>query len=106
MEVLHRKVWRWNIACMAISLSFASSLATAVGNQDLLELESSFVGDREQPNVSYSLPWKGPEGPDELYRDIDSFNENLLEPVDRDLLLRSIRFYDELDLESQTFPDG
>lgn len=72
--------------------------------QQLLELESNFIGDKEQPNTSYSMPWKAPEGPEKLYRDIDSFNDFLLEPVDRDLLLRSIRFYDELNLENH--PEG
>ena len=63
-----------------------------------IDLESTFVGDREQPSVSYITPWKPPEGP-KLYRPIQSISGNVLAPVDRDVLARSIQYYDELSLE-------
>jgi hypothetical protein len=68
---------------------------SAVGR---IDLESTFVGDREQPSVSYITPWKPPEGP-KLYRPIQSISGNVLAPVDRDVLARSIQYYDELSLE-------
>ena len=67
--------------------------------QERIDLESTFVGDREQPSVSYFIPWKPPEGPDKLYRPIKSISGNALDPVDRDVLARNIQFYDELALE-------
>jgi hypothetical protein len=66
--------------------------------QERIDLESTFVGDKEQPSVSYITPWKPPEGPSELYRPIQSLS-NALDPVDRDVLARSIQYYDELSLE-------
>lgn len=71
----------------------------AAGAQERIDLESTFIGDREQPSVSYFIPWKPPEGPDKLYRPIKSISGNILDPVDRDVLSRSISFYDELELE-------
>jgi hypothetical protein len=65
---------------------------------DRIDLESTFVGDKEQPSVSYITPWKPPEGPT-LYRPIQSISGNVLAPVDRDVLARSIQYYDELSLE-------
>jgi len=67
--------------------------------QERIDLESTFVGDKEQPSVSYFIPWKPPEGPDKLYRPIKSISGNALDPVDRDVLARNIQFYDELALE-------
>lgn len=70
-----------------------------VGAEESIDLESTFVGDKEQPSVTYFIPWKPPEGPDKLYRPIKSISGNVLDPVDRDVLFRNIRFYDELSLE-------
>jgi hypothetical protein len=70
--------------------------------QERIDLESTFVGDREQPSVSYITPWKPPEGPDKLYRPIRSLSGNALDPIDRDVLARSVQFYDELSLEGST----
>ncbi len=70
--------------------------------QEQIDLESTFVGDREQPSVSYITPWKPPEGPDKLYRPIKSISGNALDPIDREVLARSIQFYNELSLEGST----
>jgi hypothetical protein len=64
-----------------------------------IDLESTFVGDKEQPSVSYFIPWKPPEGPSKLYRPIKSIAGNALDPIDRDVLARNIQFYNELSLE-------
>ena len=69
------------------------------GSQEQIDLESTFVGDKEQPSVSYITPWEPPEGPSKLYRPIKSISGNVLDPIDRDVLARSIQFYDELSLE-------
>jgi hypothetical protein len=68
-------------------------------SQEKIDLESTFVGDREQPSVSYFIPWKSPEGPSKLYRPIKSISSNVLDPIDRDVLARNIKFYNELSLE-------
>jgi hypothetical protein len=84
-----------------VSIAVVCSLLMpiAVAAQEKIDLESTFVGDREQPSVSYITPWKPPEGPDKLYRPIRSIAVNVLDPVDRDVLARNIRYYSELSLE-------
>jgi hypothetical protein len=74
-------------------------LATNVTAQERIDLESTFIGDKEQPSVSYFIPWKAPEGPSKLYRPIKSISGNVLDPVDRDVLARNVQFYNELSLE-------
>lgn len=79
------------------------SLACAVTTaQERIDLESTFVGDKEQPSVSYITPWQPPEGPSKLYRPIRSISGNALDPVDREVLARSVQFYNELSLERTT----
>ena len=80
----------------AACLLLVQGLAVA---QDRIDLESTFIGDREQPAVSYITPWKPPEGPEKLYRPIRSIAVNVLDPVDRDVLGRHIQYYGELSLE-------
>lgn len=75
-----------------------------VSAQERIDLESTFIGDREQPSVSYITPWKPPEGPEKLYRPIRSISGNALDPVDREVLARSVRYYDELSLERSDPP--
>ena len=82
-----------------IGMLAGALLALEAGAQERIDLESTFIGDREQPSVSYFIPWKPPEGPDKLYRPIKSISGNILDPVDREVLARSIWFYDELSLE-------
>ena len=72
--------------------------------QDKIDLESTFVGDKEQPSVSYFIPWKPPEGPEKLYRSITSVSGKVFEVVDRDVHSRTMQFYDELSLEQPTGP--
>jgi hypothetical protein len=88
----------------AIGLLFAAAwmglgAASAVRAEADIDLESTFIGDREQPSVSYVIPWKAPEGPSKLYRPIKSISGNALDPLDRDVLARNIQFYNELSLE-------
>jgi hypothetical protein len=89
----------------SLTLLFAPLCLIVTSNlaaQDRIDLESTFIGDREQPAVSYITPWKPPEGPDKLYRPIRSISGSVLEPVDREVLARSIQYYDELSLERST----
>ncbi len=68
---------------------------------ETIKLESIFVGDKEQPSVTYIMPWKPPEGPDKLYRPIDTVSQNILAPVDREVLLLSVQYYETMALEAK-----
>lgn len=83
------------IAVTLLTISF-SAFAEDV---TVLELESYIVGDKEQPAVSYFVPWQGTGAPDKLYWNIEDKNDKTLEVVDRDVMLRSIDIYNEMKLE-------
>ncbi len=65
-----------------------------------IKLESNFIGDKEQPLVSYFIPWNEIGTPDKLRWNIDSKNDKTLALVDRKVLLRSSGMYDGMKLEN------
>jgi len=67
-----------------------------------IKLESHFVGDKEQPAVSYFMPWQGPNSSAAgLEQKQEDKYEKSIDAVDRDVMLRSMRIYDELNLEGK-----
>lgn len=83
------------IALPILSLSFSLNAEEAP-----IKLESNFIGDKEQPLVSYFIPWNEIGTPDKLRWNIDSKNDKTLALVDRKVLLRSSSMYNEMKLES------
>ena len=65
-----------------------------------VQLQSTIVGDKEQPTVSYFIPWQGMGSPDKLFRNIEGKHDDSLRPVDRDVMLRTMRMYNEMNLEA------
>ncbi|KEF30625.1 hypothetical protein D777_02567 [Marinobacter nitratireducens] len=98
-------MWNKNTSRFAVLL-LSGVLAGAASAEESIDLESTFVGDKEQPSVSYFIPWKPPEGPENLYRSITSVSGRVFEVVDRDVHARTMRFYDELSLESPAGTSG
>lgn len=87
-----------------LSTIFFAVLLTVMGTassqaEEPIKLQSSFVGDKEQPAVSYFVPWQGPGSNDKLYRKEEDKYEKSIDAVDRDVMLRSMRIYNELNLE-------
>lgn len=74
---------------------------TNADDADIL-LQSTFVGDKEQPAVSYFVPWKGSESPDKLRWNREPKNDQALDIVDREVMVNSMTIYDEMDLEAQS----
>ncbi|GLS25517.1 hypothetical protein [Marinibactrum halimedae] len=66
-----------------------------------IRLESSFIGDKEQPSVSYFIPWEEIGTPDKLRWKIGSSYDETLSVVDRPIFIRSITVYQEMNLENQ-----
>ena len=91
---------------VAATLCLVGVTVAPAGAQESIDLESTFVGDKEQPSVSYFIPWKPPEGPENLYRSITSVSGRVFEVVDRDIHARTMRFYDELSLEAPAGSSG
>jgi len=72
----------------------------AVSDNPSIRLESVFVGDKEQPSVSYFIPWKGNTTPDKLQWNMEEKYDQALQVIDRDVLLNSMHIYNELNLET------
>lgn len=87
---------RNSLLSAALFMFLGSSLSQA---EEPIKLQSNFVGDKEQPAVSYFVPWQGPGGNDKLYRKEEDKYEESIDAVDRDVMLRSMRIYNELNLE-------
>lgn len=65
-----------------------------------IRLQSIFTGDKEQPAVSYFMPWQGTRTPDKLQWNIENKYDSTLQPIDRDVMRRSIHIYQEMNLEN------
>ena len=76
----------------------ASDTKTPTENPSI-RLESTFVGDKEQPAISYFIPWKGSETPEKLQWNLEPKHDQTLQVVDRDVLIKSMNVYNELDME-------
>ena len=85
------------IILMMLMLAFVMPVQA----EEPIKLESSFVGDKEQPAVSYFVPWKGPGGADKMYQKQEDKYEKSIDSVDREVMLRSMRIYNEMNLEGR-----
>ena len=86
------------LVTLSVCLSVISQASLA---QEPIKLETHFVGDKEQPAVSYFMSWQGPGSTDKLYRNQEDKYEKSIDTVDRDVMLRSMRIYDEMNLEGR-----
>ena len=84
-----------------LAVYFFSKLLYAEDTEkNIITLESTIVGDKEQPAVSYFIPWKGVGTPDKLQWDLDKKHDNTLDLVDRDVMLRSMTIYKQMKIEN------
>ncbi len=69
---------------------------------DALQLESTNVtGNRELPRVMVIVPWKR-SAPGELAgRPLNSLMDEVLTPIDREVFVRQLKFYDGLRLANE-----
>lgn len=73
-------------------LWFASCAAIAA---DRLELEGTTItGSQELPKALHIVPWKSPEAGDLAARPMNSLVDEILAPIDREVFLRELEYYD------------
>jgi hypothetical protein len=62
---------------------------------DNLDLEgTTVIGNRELPKALNIVPWKAADSGDLAGRPLNSLVEQTLEPVDRDVFLRELEYYE------------
>lgn len=55
---------------------------------------STIVGNRELPKALHIVPWKSAEAGDLAGRPMNSLIDEILAPVDRDVFLRELEYYE------------
>lgn len=88
----------------SFSVAWAEEEPSETADQTIL-LESTFIGDKEQPAISYFIPWKGNTTPDKLQWNMERKHDQTLQVVDRDVLLNSMNIYNEMNLEGPSSAD-
>jgi hypothetical protein len=58
---------------------------------------TDITGNKELPKVMVIVPWKDPTGAGGVIKPTDSLMDEVLEPVDRGVFQRRIRYYGELN---------
>ena len=77
---------------VAIVLSLTALTATA---EETLELQgATIVGNRELPKALHIVPWKATTPGELAGRPLQSLVNEVLAPVDREVLLRELHYYD------------
>jgi hypothetical protein len=77
---------------LAVMLSGAS---LPVCSADNLDLEgTTVIGNRELPKALHIVPWKAAESGALAGRPLNSLVDQALEPLDRDVFLRELEYYE------------
>ncbi|MEA2093335.1 MAG: hypothetical protein U9P11_02080 [Pseudomonadota bacterium] len=83
---------RYCIWLLVLVMSMSGPLA---GAGEILELDgATIVGNRELPKVLHIVPWKSAEAGDLAGRPMNSLVNEILAPVDRDVFLRELEYYE------------
>ncbi len=70
--------------------SFAEEEAVVV-------LQSTVTGNQEQPKVLYIVPWQRPDGPEALYRPMESLVDDVFKPLERVEFVRELNYREMLN---------
>ena len=84
----------------ATTILIFTVLMTSVNAADRLELDKANIqGASELPKVLYIVPWKKAELGDRPIK-VNRMVDEVLSPVDRDVLKRQINFYEQSQLQT------
>jgi len=75
--------------------------SSAVAQDDVLNLESTFKGNQEQPRVLYIVPWQQPGADPVAERPISGELDSLFEPIDRASFQRELHYKEYLRSDEQ-----
>lgn len=72
---------------------------------DSLKLDATAItGNRELPKVLHIVPWKDSDFGDLTGRPVNSLLDEVLSPVDRDVFLRQMMYFEQLYGSAETPP--
>ncbi len=79
----------------------AAQASAAIPASEPIRLESTIVGDKEQPSISYFVPWQAVSAPGKLDRGIENGYDRSLSTIDREVLMRTKGIYEQMKLETK-----
>ena len=88
---------RMKLITLAITLCglFLQGIALA---EDKVEMQgTTIIGNRELPKVLYIMPWKKAEPGEIVEQPINSIFDEVIEPVDREVLRRKLEYFKKFD---------
>ncbi len=92
---------RFPALCFAMVMS-TGVLAEGPTQVDRLELDASSVtGNEELPKVMYIVPWKETSFSGLQGKPVNSVLDEVLEPVDREVFQRQLRYHQQLHADDQ-----
>ncbi len=78
-----------------LSIVLCLAVTTPVGAAETLQLEGATItGNQELPKALHIVPWKPSSAGDLLGRPMNSLIDEIPEPIDRDVFLREMDYYD------------
>ena len=93
---------RINMKRIAIPLVLMLLTTPLFAEQEaVVVLQSTVTGNQEQPKVLYIVPWQHPDGPESLYRPMESLVDDVFKPLERVEFVRELNYREMLN-ESQT----
>ena len=76
-------------------LTLLAGMTMLVSAEETLSLDgATIVGNRELPKALHIVPWKSAEAGDLAGRPMNSLVDEILAPVDRDVFLRELEYYE------------
>ena len=85
----------------------ARASAPAVKSDAVLDLGATDItGNKELPKVMVIVPWKDSLGAGGVVKPTDSLMDEMLQPVDRGVFQRRIRYYGQLESPGRVAPVG
>lgn len=85
-------MWRWVIVLAGLGWSLPGMAADASIEMETVKIR----GNRELPRVLYIVPWKKAPVGDLVGRPVESLLDEVLAPLDRDVFVREVEYYESL----------
>jgi len=93
-----------SLLCRTVALvSFSMANVALATEPDGIE-GTTIIGNRELPKVLYIVPWKPAQPGSLVVKPFSSLYDQSLEPVDREVLLRRLNYFNANDQEHRHQP--
>lgn len=72
---------------------------------DVIRLDGiSIQGNSEEPNVLYITPWQEAPGTGRLFSPVNSYREQWLKPISRDVMKREVKYLNHFQTKNSFSP--